>query len=73
MSQTSFFLPNVDKNKFCCLVWSHAKAFVSVTSFCLDNSSLFSVIVKADEHPKKRRQGSGGQNKKQTGKGENAW
>lgn len=46
-SVADIFPASLDKNKFCCFVWCCAKAFVSVTSFCLGNSSLFSVTVKA--------------------------
>lgn len=46
-SVADIFPAGLDKNKFCCFLWCRAKAFVSVTSFCLGNSSLFSVTVNS--------------------------
>lgn len=55
-SVADIFPASLDKNKFCCFVWSPANAFVSVTSFCLGYRCLFFVTVKAHMHlPKQKK------------------
>lgn len=54
-SVVDIFPASLDKNKLWCFFWSWAEAFVSVTSFCLSNRSLFSVTVKSNAEKKRRR------------------